>query len=132
MSLSAAQMLDVRRYAGYPAIGDGQINDFSDFAYGYTSPGQIRTLLHRLTTLRPEEETVLTTVYLANLAVLEAAIPAAGSNLDTDEASVWKHNKSEVSDRASLFNRWRRDMCSFLGISPGPGLGNGGVTLMRG
>ena len=132
MALTDAQKLDARRFAGYPALGDAAINDLSDFAYGYTSPGQVRTLFHRLTTLRPEEEAVLTTFYLPNLTALEAAIPASGANLDTDQASVWVHNKSEISDRAKLFRQQRLDMCGFLGISPGPSIGGGGFSVTRG
>jgi len=45
--------------------------------------------------------------------------------LAEEEAVVWTHNKNEVRDRATLFNKWRRDLCSFIGVPPGPGLGGG-------
>jgi hypothetical protein len=87
---------------------------------------------HRLTNLRPEEESILVNTYLTNLYVLEAAIPAAGANLDTDQAAVWTRNKSEVGDRTKLFNQWRRNMCAFIGVAPGPSLGAGGLSVVRG
>jgi hypothetical protein len=32
----------------------------------------------------------------------------------------------------NLFNKWRRQMCSFIGIPPGPWLGKGGCQVVRG
>jgi len=61
--------------------------------------------------------------YLAQLYALEAAIPAASANLDTAEASVWIHNPDEVEERTALFDNWRRRLCGFLGLPPGPELG---------
>jgi hypothetical protein len=129
--LTDQQLSDVRRYAGYPMLGDTVADDSRDFAYGWVSPGTWQTLQHRLTSLRPEEESTLLG-YLSTLASLEAAIPASGENLDTDVAAVWVHNKQEVSDRLRLYNLWRREMCAFLGIAPGPGLGQTGCRVVRG
>lgn len=130
--LTAQQMADVRRFAGYPLLGDTVADDTRDFAYGWVSPGVWQTMQHRLTNLRPEEESVLINTYLTNLSALETAIPATGDNLDTDQAAVWTHNKNEQRDREKLFDGWRRRMCYFIGIAPGPSLGNGGVSLVRG
>jgi hypothetical protein len=130
--LTAQQLADVRRFAGYPMLGDTVADDSRDFAYGWVSPGIWMTLQHRLTNLRPEEETTLTTVYLTPLYALETAIFGAGDNLDTDQAAVWTRNKSEVSDRSKLFDQWRRRMCGFLGFAPGPELGNGAGQVIRG
>ena len=130
--LTAQQLSDVRRYAGYPMLGDTTADDSRDFAYGWVSPGTWQTLQHRLTNLRPEEETTLINVFLTNLATLESAIVGAGDNLDTDQAAVWTRNKTEVSDRTKLYNQWRREMCGFIGIAPGPYLGNGGGQIVRG
>jgi hypothetical protein len=130
--LTAQQLADTRRYAGYPMLGDTVADDSRDFAYGWVSPGTWQTLQHRLTNLRPEEETTLINVYLTNLATLESAIVGAGDNLDTDQAAVWTRNKTEVSDRTKLYNQWRREMCGFIGIAPGPFLGNGGGQIIRG
>ena len=129
--LTAAQLADVRRYAGYPMLADVIADDYRDAAYGWVSPGVWQTLFHRLNNLRPEEEVILTT-YLTTLNTLEAAIPGTGDNLDTAQAAVWTHNANEQRDRDRLFDSWRRRMCYFIGIAPGPSLGNGGISIGRG
>jgi hypothetical protein len=116
--------VDMRRFCGYPAYGFGPAG-FQGWrffqAYGL--------LEYRLNNLDPTEGAVCQT-YLTNLRTLEAAVPGAGGNLDTDQAAVWTHNKSEVQDRSALLDDWRRRLCGFLGIPPGPSLGNGGVFLV--
>jgi hypothetical protein len=86
-------------------------------------------LEYRLNNLDPTEGAVCQT-YLTSLRTLEGAIPGAGGNLDTDQAAVWTHNKGEVQDRSALFDDWRRRLCGFLGVPPGPSLGTGGVFLV--
>jgi hypothetical protein len=130
--LTAQQLADVRRFAGYPLLGDTVADDSRDFAYGWVSPGIWMTMQHRLMNLRAEEETTLISVYLTPLYTLETAIFGAGDNLDTDQAAVWTRNKTEVSDRSKLFDQWRRRMCGFLGFAPGPALGSGGGQVIRG
>jgi hypothetical protein len=133
MALTAQQTADVRRWAGYPSLGtDTPADATRDFAYGWVSPGVWQTMFTRLANMPAEVESTLINVYLSNLTVLEAAIVGAGANLDTDVAAVWTRNRSEVSDRMRLFDDWRRRMCQFLGIPPGPYLGqSGGMRLVR-
>src|SRR5581483_5137936 len=129
MALTAQQMSDCRRWAGYPLLGDTVADDSRDFAYGFVSPGVWQTLQHRLPNLRPEEEATLVNVYIANLTLLESDIPAGRANLDTDVAAVWEHNAKELDDRMRLFDNWRRRMCKFIGVAPGPALGDGGASV---
>ncbi len=131
MALTDAQMTDVRRYAGYPSAGTTQpITVNSDIAYLWFGMRQM-SLYERLTTLSATEEAVLTTNFLTNLATLEQDVLGARVNLDTEQASVWKWNKNEINDRSTLFNKYRRDMCAFLGMEPGPGLGDGSMRIVR-
>jgi hypothetical protein len=130
--LTAQQMADTRRWAGYPMLADTVADDSRDFAYGWVSPGVWQTLQHRLTNMKPEEESILINSYLTPLATMESAIPATGDNLDTEQAAVWKWNKNEARDRKNLFDDWRRRMCYFIGVAPGPSLGNGGAQIVRG
>ncbi len=58
--------------------------------------------------------------YLAALTNLELAVPRAGDSLDTDQAAVWTRNRTEPLDRLALFDEWRRRLCAFLGVHPGP------------
>ncbi|AIU29351.1 hypothetical protein LV28_24740 [Pandoraea pnomenusa] len=127
--LNDQQLADVRRHAGYPLLADTQVDDSRDLAYGWVSPGIWQTLNHRLTHLRPEEEAIIVNTYLTKLAALETAVTDASDNLDTAKAAVWTHNDNEVRDRLALFDTWRRRMCAFVGIAPGPMLGPGGSTI---
>lgn len=77
--------------------------------------------------LSPDEEGVVLT-YLNTLSQLELAVPAASDNLDSDAASAWTHNRSEISDRLHLLDEWRRRLCSFFGVPPGEGLTRSGVS----
>lgn len=130
--LTAAQMIDARRYMGYQAIGT-TINLNGDNDLVYASFGMVTMSLDtRLKTLAAAEEAVLVNTYLVNLTVLESAIVAASANLDTDQAAVWKHNKNEVSDRDRLFDSWRKRLCGFLGFPCGDNIGSrNSVALMR-
>ena len=124
--LTDAQMTDVRRYAGYAAVGTTMpINANSDVVFVHY--GMVwMPLITRLTTFSATEEAVMTSVYLAKLPTLESAIWASADNLDTDAAAVWTHNKNEVRDRTALFNQCRVAMCAFIGLKPGDGLPCGG------
>ncbi|MGH3669091.1 MAG: hypothetical protein ACRDSH_00425 [Pseudonocardiaceae bacterium] len=83
----------------------------------------------RINNLSSAEETVVRR-YLAQLVTLEFAVPRAGYGLDTDQASVWTRNRTEPRDRAQLFDDWRRRLCGFLGVPPGPALSDGGIALV--
>ena len=109
------QLVDIRRFCGYPALGDGNVV----FPYPWIMK-QYLALEYRLQHMSETEGGVVVTTYLANLYTLENAIPAASANLDTDVAAVWTHNKNEVRDRDALFANWRRKLCAFLGIPVGP------------
>lgn len=115
-SLSDAERVDTRRFCGYPAYGNGA-SGFQSWrffeAYG--------TLEFRLTNLAPSELQVVRQ-YLATLYGLEQAVPSAAVNLDTDQAAVWKHNRTEIIERAGLLDQWCRRLALFIGIPPGPSL----------
>ena len=124
MSLSEAEKTDVRRFCGYPAVGSSSAG-----AGGWQFYQQNGLLEFRISNLSDPELAAIRR-YLGTLTVLEVAIPKASANLDTDQASVWTHNKNEVRDRAALFDDWRRRLCSFLGIAPGQSLRAGSIALV--
>lgn len=107
---------------GYSLSGNSTASGFRELIYSDVSYLGL-SLDYRLANLSAEEENTLTTYFLANLAKREQEIQDAADNLDTEQAAVWKHNKSEISDRTNLFNSLRRDLCTFLGFAPGPQLG---------
>lgn len=118
------QKADIRRFCGYPAYGAGAagFNAWRFFqAYG--------TLEYRMNNLAPAEVAV-TLQYISTLATLEVAVPRTSENLDTESAVAWTHNADEMRDRTNLFENWRRRLCGFLGVPPGPALGQAGLTLV--
>jgi len=125
--LTDAQRVDIRRWAGYATL-NGNEPDWvfsSVSAYGQVSLG------HKLDNLTVHEEESMTVHYLAPLASLEAALLASSDNLDTLAAGPWTANPREVKGRTALYNKWRRDLCDFLGFTPGPALGAGGMAVVR-
>jgi hypothetical protein len=124
MSFTDAQRTDIRRFCGYPAYGAGA-SGFQGWrffqAYGL--------LEYRLNNLSAAEEAVALQ-YVVTLQNLEMAVPNAAQNLDTDQAAVWTRNRDEPRDRAALFDDWRRRLCAFLGIPPGPAFADPGITLV--
>ena len=125
--LTDSQKVDVRRWLGYPTLNTGT-TDYVYSAYGVY--GTV-SLDHKLDALTVSEGSVLIATFLTVLATLESAIPASADNMDTQSAGPWTSNPREMAQRTALFNKWRRDMAAFLGFAPGPGLGAGGMTLVR-
>jgi hypothetical protein len=121
-----AQLTDIRRFCGFPAVANGSVL--------FPAPWinvQYLALDYRLQTLSATEGAVVVNNYLANLYTLESSIVNASANLGTEHAAVWKRNKHEVRDRTNLFNDWRRALCDFMGVQPGPGLqSSGGVSFV--
>ena len=123
MAFSDAEKTDVRRFCGYPAHGTGGLLQGWRFYQVYG------LLEYRLQFLANTEEAVVRR-YLATLTSLEQAVIEASGNLDTEQAAVWTHNRDEVRDRTRLLDDWRRRLCGFIGVPPGPALGAYGVTLV--
>lgn len=124
MRFTDAEKTDIRRHCGYPAYGAAP-NGTQTWRF-YQAYGLLEFRMENLA----DAELAVSRRYLATLASLEAAIPGASGNLDTDQAAVWTHNRDEVRDRCRLFDDWRRRLCAFLGVPPGPGLLDGGLTLI--
>lgn len=119
MAFSDAEKVEIRRHCGYPLKG-GAASAMQNYRF-FQSYG---TLEYRLNNMSAEEEAVVRSPHLDNLAELELAIAGASDNLDTAKASVWEWNRHEVKDRTALYDQWRRKLCGFLGVPPGPALGD--------
>lgn len=114
-AFTAAQLVDIRRFCGYPAYGDGSVV----FPYPWIMR-QYLALEYRLQHMSASEGTVLVNTYLTNLYTLETAIVSAGATLNVGQAAVFTRNKNEMRERNQLFDGWRRRLCAFVGIPPGP------------
>jgi len=122
--LSDAEKTDARRFCGYPAYGAAPVG-FETWRF-FQVYGLLEFRLNNLST----SELMVLRRYLATLSLLEIAVPKAGESLDTDVAAVWTRNRSEPYDRARLFDGWRKRLCGFLGIPPGPALADNGIILV--
>ena len=121
-SFTDAEKTDIRRFCGYPAYGAGA-SGFQSWRF-FQAYGLME---YRLNNLAPAEIQVVRQ-YLSQLYPLETAITTAGDNMGTDRAAVWTRNRTEEADRSRLLDNWRRRLCSFLGLPPGPALGDSGFT----
>ena|SRR5689334_22658311 len=121
MALSDPEKTDVRRFCGYPPHGATGA-DLQTIRTG----GRLEFRMNNLS----DPEAAVVRRYLGTLIVLEIAVPRASENLDTDQAAVWTHNRDELRDRTRLFDDWRRRLCGFLGVPPGPGLAAPGISLI--
>jgi hypothetical protein len=123
-----AQLTDIRRYCGYPNLGDGNVV----FPYPWIMKTYM-ALEYRLQHMSASEGAVIVT-YLGNLATLETDIyGAAGlrTNLDTAQAAVWTRNPQEMRERKRLYSSARRELCHMLDVPPGPGLQGGGTIRLE-
>lgn len=120
--LTEEQKEQVRYYCGYGMLGQQMLP-----ANGYRFFQTYGELEYKLINMQPGEENQVTTYYLVNLAQLESDIPAIRNNIDTKQAAVWYWNDKEFRDRVKLFNYVRRELCNYLGLTPGPGLMTGAV-----
>ena len=114
--VSDADKTDARRFCGYPAYGSSADGNAGWRFYSWNGE-----LEYRLGNLSASEEAVLSR-YLVTLRALEQAVVDASNSLDTARAAVWFRNPTEVADRTSLFDDWRRRLCAFLGVPPGQAL----------
>lgn len=125
MALSETEKEAVRYYCGYGMFGAQALP-----ASGYRFSVVYGTLEYKMVNFLPGEEDRVRNIFLPNLVTLEQDTFDVRSNVDTDQAAVWVHNKHEIRDRVKLFNYWRLKLCAFLGIPPGEGLSGGSIGLV--
>jgi hypothetical protein len=123
-AFSDQQLADIRRFCGYPARGDGNVV--------FPLPWIMRQYLaleYRLQHLSQTDGATLVSQYLAPLYAIETSLGTVYQNLDTDQAAVWKHNAREQRDKVEAFTYWRRRLCAYLQVPPGPELSSGDGSM---
>lgn len=135
MPLTNAQKVDVRRHCGYGLFGalPSSFQSYRFFqAYGFLEYRMGQT--NGTDNMAAEELTVLTTIFLPACNQYEADLVSSTSgirsNLDTEQAAVWTHNKNEQRDREALYLGARLKLCGFLGVPPGPDLEPAGMHMV--
>ena len=123
MSLTDAEVTDIRRFCGYPLHGS-VVQSYGLFYY--QSYGALDFRMRNLSA----SELVITRRYLATLTNLELAVPRSADSLDTDQAASWTRNKTEPRDRIGLLDEWRRRLCGFFGVPTGPGLTSSNIAIV--
>ena len=121
MAFTEAERTDLRRHCGYPAYGAGAAG-----FQGWRFHQAYGLMEFRLMRMSGAEEAVARQ-YLGQIAALEAAVPESAATLDTAQAAVWKRNPEELRERIALLDDWRRRLCGFVGVPPGPALGGSGL-----
>jgi len=116
---TGAQVAAIRMYCGYGSYA----------AYGYVIAGAGMGIIDTQIGSVVETEYANINSILTLLPTLDTAIQTAAQNLDTDEASVWKHNPREIPERRALFDYYRRRLCELLNVQPGPALGGNGMVV---
>jgi hypothetical protein len=119
-----AERVDIRRFCGYPAYGAAPTG-MQSWRY-FQVYGLFEFRLSNLS----NSEIAVARRYLGTLTTLEVAVPAASDTLDTEQASMWIRNKDELPDRIRLLDEWRRRLCGFLGVEPGPALSGSKIALV--
>lgn len=106
MSLSAAERVDVRRFAGYGALAP-------------TPPDALEAAMDVVT---PEAEAVIRINMLPALRTMETALTGSVSSIDTASAAVWTRNAAALAEYSLLFRNQRLMLCRFVSVDPGLGI----------
>ena len=122
--LTEAERADIRRFCGFPVRGPTP-NPFDGHRF-FQSSGLLE---YRMTNMTPAE-LQRARMQVSAIHKLEVDILGAADNLDTAQAAVWTRNPAEVRDRERLYDGWRRRLCAFLGVPPGPELRQGGSRIV--
>lgn len=114
LSLSTQDKVDIRRHTGYGMFGDNFSNN--SLVY-YQFIRQWAMLEYRMAHMIDEEVTVCQT-YIAQCNSLETAIWSVDTS--TKKAAVWTWNDNELGDKLELYTIARKQLLSFLQMTPGP------------
>lgn len=123
-ALSDQEKEDVREFCGYPLYGNGTVIFPApwinvqwlalEYRMNSAQPGEYQNIRYKLSLLYP----------------LDLAISSASATLNVDTAAVFKRNTNEVRDRTRLFTQYRKRLCDFMGVPPGPNLsGSSGSSI---
>jgi hypothetical protein len=109
------QLVDIRRFCGYPAAANGQVL----FPAPWVNV-QYLALNYRLVSISQDEGATVLAQYLTPLLALEQQLLTAATDLNVAVAGVFTRNVKEIRERKDMMAYWARRLCAFLGVLPGP------------
>ena len=129
LSFTDQDLVDIRRFCGYGALGNTSHGGSSLMFFRYYP--EYATLEYRMSNLTDPEVALVQGQYLPNLTQLEQDIYGVRGTLTAAQAAVYYHNDHELEDRTELYNYFRKQLCAFFQIPPGPFLAMNSGSGMR-
>lgn len=112
-----AQITQILRYCGYPARA----------AFGYIIGGSdMATAVVQINAMSAAEQAQIVGTLLPNLVTLETAVQTTTATLNVASAGPFTRNSNELQERIRQYTWARRQLCAFIGVSPGDALSSGG------
>jgi hypothetical protein len=110
MAFTAIELVELRRFAGYPALGVAGV------------PATVEAIAFEgaLAGVSAEEEALIRSTYLPRLRAAEEAKVSAIATLDTKKAAVWERNPSALAEADAYLGGLRRDLMDLFGLPLGP------------
>jgi len=118
---SEAEKVNIRRFCGYSVAGSA-----SSSVYFFSVNGDLEWKMNNLSS----DEYIQARDILTQLLSLETSFWGAASTMDTASAAAWVRNPSELENRRDMLVMARRYLCDFLGVVPGPALGDHAAVVI--
>lgn len=110
MAFTATELVELRRFAGYPALGLAGV------------PGTVAAyaLEAALAGVAPAEEALIRNTYLPRLRAADEGVASAMATVDTAKAAVWTRNPNALAEATAYFGTLRRSLMDLFGLPLGP------------
>lgn len=114
MSLTTDEGVAIRRFMWYGMLGNQNVQ-----AFGYRWATNFGLLQFRISNLLPQEEAYVRTL-ISQCETLEQGLLNVQADMDTASAGPWKRNPQQLKENIRLYTFWRKKMCEFFQLPPGP------------
>lgn len=116
-----AQMVDIRRFCGYPARGTANNMFNSNLFFTW-----FEELQYRAMNLSPAEGAIVANEYLVQINGARRDIFNARANQTALASGSVTFRDNEMEIRRGEYERLCYELCNFFGVGPGPNFGVGG------
>lgn len=121
-----AQIVQILDLCGFPARGNGTVV----FPAPWINK-QYLAIEYRLQNLSVDEGNYLLTTYVQPLLQMQAQFTNATATLNIGVAGPYVRNPKEMRERRKAYDDWRRLLCRFFDVDPGPGITDTADGQMR-